>query len=59
MKQLLKSLRHESKGAVAIEYALLVGLIAMVLIVVFNELSFRNQNILNTVSDSISEQTPS
>jgi len=59
MKQKFTSLRKNTDGAVSVEYALLIGLIAMVLIVVFNEISASNQALLNTVSDNIEAQTPS
>lgn len=59
MTQKSTSIATCTKGAVAIEYALIVALIAIALIGVMMTLGNTNKEILNTVSDNISEHTPS
>ena len=58
MKRLLKALKRNTKGAVAIEYGLLIALIAMSIIAVLSELGAINIALFDSISDTISAQTP-
>ena len=56
------SLRHLlscRRGAVSVEYALLVALIILVLIGVLNEIGASNVGIMTSVRDSLDAQNPS
>ncbi|MCK5575371.1 MAG: Flp family type IVb pilin [Sphingomonadales bacterium] len=58
MKRLFKALKRNTKGAVAIEYGLLIALIAMSIIAVLSELGAINIAMFDSISDTISAQTP-
>ena len=52
----MKHLRHlfrDERGATAIEYALLIGLLAMVMLGVLNSLGFTLAGVFDTVSNAM------
>lgn len=53
MKQQLLKLWRDEDGATAIEYALIAGLIAVVLIVTLTEVGTSIKNLFDTVSDEL------
>ena len=54
MKAMLGKILKDRRGATAIEYALLIGLLAMVMLGVLNSLGFTLAGIFDTVSNAMS-----
>jgi pilus assembly protein Flp/PilA len=50
---LLRTLLRDDRGATAIEYALLIGVLAMVMLAVLNSLGFTLAGVLDTVSNAM------
>ena len=48
-----------TKGAISIEYALLIALIALALIAALNLISTSNQSLFNSISGNIDAASPS
>ena len=49
----LKYLARDDRGATAIEYALLIGLLAMIMLGVLNSLGFTLAGVFDTVSNAM------
>ena len=49
----LLSLLRDDRGATAIEYALLIGLLAMVMLALLNSLGFTLAGVFDTVSNAM------
>jgi pilus assembly protein Flp/PilA len=50
---ILKSLLHDRRGATAIEYALLLALLALVMLAVLNSLGFTLAGVFETVTNAM------